>query len=168
MNMTRIKVNNSGKSQTRASFTFCRMTSLKEKLKKKNPNRKTKKRKKNWNRWCFVEWCQREGQRRRYRMACACMLYGCCASVNNTKKYMFKTNANKICCTCDARCRANAFAPSFVPSAVCCASKKIIKMTRLHLLRKYFYLKETPKKRYIAMETYGGEKKKKRRASDRC
>lgn len=90
--MTRIKVNNSGKSQTRASFTFCRMTSLKEKLKKKRTKSKdeeTKKSgKKNWNRRCFVEWCQRGGQRRRYRMACACMLYGCCVSVNNTMEYI--------------------------------------------------------------------------------
>lgn len=107
----------------------------------------------------FGEQCQRRRQCRMLRArhlticvrarACSlthaymCIIW-CCTSVNKKKrtKKVF-TNANKICCTrtaCVAGGRAGAIACSLLSA---CVHKKIIKMTRLHLLRKYFYLKET-------------------------
>lgn len=135
LNMTRIKVNNSGKSQTRASFTFCRMTKLKEKLKKKRKEeeaneRKTKtkkKRQKLESQMC----CWMVSTTTSTRRVCNMVLH----VSQHAKEYT--SNANKICCTRYARA-------SQAPAPIC--AQKIIKMTRLHLLRKYFYLKETKHK----------------------
>lgn len=147
--MTRIKVNNSGKSQTRAlRLHFVEWQSLKRNWKKKR------------NRRCFVEQCQRRRQRRMSRGG---------VPRDRSKRMVLHVSQQekriRLQIKYAVRVRLAWRACSLLSAFCLCVHKKDNKNDKITFIEKVFLFKREGKKRYMYIlrrewsRTYGGRKK---------